>query len=50
MDKGNPRFFTVPRIFRKGVKIDKNKLTPQGFEKFRYEIFLNGWILENERN
>ena len=49
-DKGTVKYFYVPRIFRKYIKLEEEGLTPIGHEDLNCEKILNGWVMEDVRN
>lgn len=42
--------FKSPRFFKKEIKLQENSLLPSSDKNLKFEIILNGWILENDSN
>ena len=49
IENGEEKFFKMPRIFRNCVHIAENTMMPEHHENIKFEIALDGWILENDR-
>lgn len=43
------RIFTVPRIFKKGVILNEEDLTPKWAHRLKFERLLDGWVHEDIR-
>lgn len=46
---GEPRFYKVPRIFRKHVILESENIMPINPDSLTFESILNGWLREDDR-